>query len=64
MSKQTAESTTESRIAWNDLDTWVRHKIHEWVQALLDTEGDELLGRHKSERRQAVENARLSQWIR
>lgn len=57
MPKQTTESTTESGITWNDLEAWVRHKMCEWVQALLEAEVDALLGRRKSERRQAVDSA-------
>jgi transposase-like protein len=56
MSKQTTESTADSRITWNDLEAWVRNKMREWVQALLEAEVDELLGRRKSERRQTVDS--------
>ncbi|PTL36672.1 IS256 family transposase [Candidatus Methylomirabilis limnetica] len=57
MPKQTTESTAESRVTWNDLETCLRSKMREWLQELLEAEMDELLGRRKSERRQAVDAA-------
>lgn len=39
------------------LEACLRSKMREWVQALLEAEVDELLGRRKSERRQAVDAA-------
>jgi len=56
MPKQTTESTAESRVTWNDLEACLRSKMREWLQALLEAEMDELLGRRKSERRQAVDS--------
>ncbi len=57
MPKQTIEPTIESRVTWEHLEAWVRSKMREWVQALLEAEVDDLLGRRKSERRQAVDSA-------
>ena len=57
MKKQTTEPTTESRVTWEHLETWVRSKMRTWLQELLEVEVDELLGRRKSERRQAVDGA-------
>ncbi|MDE2060475.1 MAG: IS256 family transposase [candidate division NC10 bacterium] len=56
MTKQTTEPTTESRVTWEHLETWVRTKMREWVQDLLEAEVDELLGRRKSERRPVVDS--------
>lgn len=55
MEKQTTEPTSESRVTWEHLEAWVRNKMREWLQELLDAEVDDLLGRRKSERRQAVD---------
>lgn len=57
MKKQTTEPTTESRVTGEHLETWVRSKMRTWLQELLEVEVDELLGRRKSERRQAVDGA-------
>ncbi len=57
MKKQTTEPTTESSVTWEHLEAWVRNKMREWLQELLDAEVDELLGRRKSERRPAVDSA-------
>ena len=56
MPKQTTESTAESRVTWNDLEACLRSKMREWLQALLEAEMDDLLGRRKSERRQTVDS--------
>lgn len=56
MKKQTTEPTTESRVTWEHLEAWVRNKMREWLQELLDAEVDDLLGRRKSERRQVVDS--------
>lgn len=57
MKKQTTEPTTESSVTWEHLEAWVRTKMRTWLQALLEAEVDELLGRRKSERRPAVDSA-------
>lgn len=57
MKKQTTEPTAESRVTWEHLEAWVRSKMREWVQELLNAEVDELLGRRKSERRKTVDSA-------
>jgi putative transposase len=57
MKKQTTPPPVESSPTWEHLETWVRSKMREWLQALLDAEVDELLGRRKSERRRAVDAA-------
>ncbi len=56
MQKQTTEPTRESSPTWEHLETWVRSRLRDWLQDLLDAEVDELLGRRKSERRKAVDS--------
>jgi putative transposase len=57
MEKETTEPTLESSPTWDHLETWLRSKMREWLQDLLEAEVDELLGRRKSERRRAVDGA-------
>jgi len=57
MKQQNTEPTSKSRVTWEHLETWLRSKMREWLQALLEAEVDELLGRRKSERRKAVDAA-------
>lgn len=46
-----------SRVTWDHLEGWVRGKVQELIQTLLEEEVTELLGRHKSARRQAMDAA-------
>jgi putative transposase len=55
MGKQTTTESQTSRVAWDDLEEWVRSKVQELIQSLLEEEVTELLGRKKSDRRQAVD---------
>lgn len=55
MGKQTTSGSQTSRVIWDDLEGWVRRKVQEFIQSLLEEEITELLGRKKSERRQAVD---------
>ncbi len=55
MSKKNTKESVESRVCFEQLEDWVREKIQSWVQALLEEEVTELLGRGKSERREAVD---------
>ncbi len=57
MEKETTEPTVGSSPTWEHLETWLRSKMREWLQDLLEAEVDELLGRRKSERRKAVDGA-------
>jgi hypothetical protein len=56
MKEKTTHPTLESSPTWEHLETWVRNKMREWLQDLLEAEVDELLGR-QSERRKAVDAA-------
>jgi len=57
MEKHTTEPTLESSPTWERLEAWLRNKMREWMQDLLEAEVDELLGRRKSARRKAVDSA-------
>jgi putative transposase len=56
MGKQTTTGNRASRIVWDNLEEWVRRKVQEFIQSLLEEEIAELLGRQKSERRRAVDS--------
>jgi len=55
MQKHTTEPTIASSVTWEHLETWLRSKMRAWLQALLEAEVDELLGRRKSARRKPVD---------
>jgi len=57
MRKQTITGNQTSRIVWDNLEEWVRRKVQEFVQSVLEEEIAELLGRQKSERRKAVDDS-------
>ncbi len=57
MGKQTTNGSQPSRIVWDNLEEWVRRKVQEFIQSLLEEEITELLGRQKSERRKAVDSS-------
>jgi putative transposase len=56
MGKQTTNGSQPSIIVWDNLEEWVRRKVQEFIQSLLEEEITELMGRQKSERRQAVDS--------
>lgn len=56
MGKQTTKGSRPSIIVWDNLEEWVRRKVQEFIQSLLEEEITELLGRQKSERRWAVDS--------
>jgi len=56
MGKQSTTGSQTSRIAWDNLEEWVRRKVQEFIQSLLEEEIAELVGRKKSERRKAVDS--------
>jgi len=55
MGKQTTKEGQPSIIVWDNLEEWVRKKVQDFIQSLLEEEITELLGRQKSERRQSVD---------
>jgi transposase-like protein len=57
MGKQTTNGSQASRIVWDNLEEWVRRKVQEFIQSILEEEIAELLGRRKSERRKAVDGS-------
>jgi putative transposase len=57
MGKQTTTGGHASRIVWDNLEEWVRKKVREFIQTLLEEEVTELLARKKSERRKAVDSS-------
>ena len=56
MRNETTNGKLPSRIVWENLEEWVRGKVQELIQSLLEEEITELLGRKRSERRQAVDS--------
>ena len=56
MGKQTTNGSQTSRVVWENLEEWVRRKVQEFIQSLLEEEVTELLGRQKFERHQAVDS--------
>lgn len=56
MKKETTKESHSSTIVWDSLEDWVRKKVQEFIQSLLEEEVTELLGRQKSERRQAIDS--------
>ena len=57
MGKHRIKEGKVSRVDWESLEGWVREKIQELLQAILEEEVTELLGRHRSERRDAVDGS-------
>lgn len=55
MSKDTAGAGVESTVRWADLEGYVRGRVQELIQAVLEEEVTELLGRRKLERRTGVD---------
>jgi len=56
MGNQTTNGSQPSIVVWDNLEEWVRRKVQGFIQSLLEEEITELLGRQKSERRQAVDS--------
>ena len=56
MEKETTIRSESSRVIWDNLEEWVRKKVQDFIQSLLEEEVTELLGRQKSVRRQAVDS--------
>ena len=45
MEQHTTQCPVESSPTWERLETYLRGRMREWLQDLLDAEVDELLGR-------------------
>jgi putative transposase len=56
MEKRTTKDQDPSRVTWDQLEGWIRGKVQELVQTILEEEVTELLGRSRSERRQQVDS--------
>jgi len=57
MGKLTTAHEDSSRAVWDHLEEMVRMKVREFIQALLEDEVTELLGRGKSERRKVLDGS-------
>ena len=57
MGKQTTSVSQPSRVMWDNLEEWVRRKVQEFIQSLLEEEITELLGRRRWERQKAVDGS-------
>jgi putative transposase len=55
MVEKSTEKPFGSRTMWEQLETMARERIQEFVQAILEEEVTALVGRRKSERREAVD---------
>jgi transposase-like protein len=50
-------STSQSeKVVFQELDSWIRIKVQDFIQQILEEEVSELLGRAKSQRREAVDS--------
>jgi putative transposase len=58
MEKQSTEGSAKSSVEFEALESWVRGKIQQYIQLLLEEEVEELLGRQKWERKGAVDTGR------
>ena len=56
MRKQTTETASESRPEWDTLEHWLRDRMQDLVQHVLEEEVTEFLGRAKSARRSDTDN--------
>jgi putative transposase len=52
MREDTARKSIASRVVWENLEHFAREKVREFIQALLEEEVTQLLGREKSQRRE------------
>ena len=55
MKKATTDRREAVRVCWESLEEWTRQRVQGYIQDLLEEEVTELLGRAKSQRRQAVD---------
>jgi putative transposase len=56
MEKESTREQDPSRVTWDHLEGWVRWKVQELIQTILEEEVTELLGRGRSERRDQVDS--------
>jgi putative transposase len=56
MEKRTTRDPDPSRVIWDHLEEWVRGKVQEMIQTILEEEVTALLGRGRSERREQVDS--------
>jgi putative transposase len=56
MEKESTREQDPSRVTWDHLEGWVRGKVQELIQTILEEEVTELLGRGRSERRDQVDS--------
>lgn len=56
MSNETIIGMPGSRPDWSELEDWVRVKVQDFIQDILEEEVTEFLGRGKSERRERVDS--------
>lgn len=56
MEKRTTRDQDPSTVTWDHLEEWVRGKVQELIQTILEEEVTELLGRSRSERREQVDS--------
>jgi transposase-like protein len=55
MREATTKAVGRQAVAWEGLEGWVREQVQQLIQELLEAEVTELLGRSKSQRREAVD---------
>ena len=58
MKKENIRGSQRSRVEYGVLETWVRERMQELIQGLLEEEVEELLGRQKYERKKSVDAVR------
>ena len=64
MRKKSTTPEPKASSTWEHLEDFVREHVQQFIQALLEEEVTELLGRTKSARREAVDaDPRVSQWL-
>src|SRR3990172_11481903 len=57
MKKHATDAPKTSRVAWEQLEGWVRQEVQQLIQEILEEEVSELLGRGRSQRRQPVDGS-------
>ncbi len=55
MGYESTRKQQPSRVCWEKLEAWVRSQVQEWIQALLEEEVTEVLGREWYARRQGID---------